>query len=92
MKTLAEMNANPHRYTWCGHEVEVTYHVGGMGRSFSASHSGAKFHLIRREHIVGTSKVLAVNAVCNGAGSQTGRIARGYDTDAINCKHCLGPS
>lgn len=52
MKSLAEMNANPTRSTWSNYTLERTYAVGGMGRSFSATHSGAKFHLITVDTVV----------------------------------------
>lgn len=50
MKTLAELNTNPTTRT--DHEGTTwarIYAVGGMGRSFSRNHKGAKFHLIHED-------------------------------------------
>lgn len=110
-KTLEEMNANPFRRQWSEYTLETTYAVGGMGRSWSASRSGAKFHLISVETVVDRDEealaaayeanpkrgrgmkighVFSTVARCNGNGQHTGIVARGYDTDRINCKNCGG--
>ncbi len=103
IKTLAELNASPrrdeNRFGVQGLTTETRYEVGGMGRSWSATHSGAKFHLLRVDilverpegytrHKLGTC--LGSSACCNGNGQFTGIRAPHLklDTDAINCKNC----
>lgn len=100
IRTLAELNANPYRFTWNQYTVECTYSVGRTGSSRRGT-SGAKLHLVRTETVVameGDAKpghlkvgsVFSIVGSCNQNGQHNGTTVKGKDTDAITCEKCLG--